>query len=96
LSKSVTLLTCMAEAGTQGLEADKLEVFPNPNNGFFTVRTSIAGDYEICNAVGQTVERFNVNNGNAFTHSLNGLSAGIYYVRNLNNDAQIQRVIVIE
>lgn len=96
LSKAVTLLTCMEELDAQALESEKLEVYPNPNNGYFTVRVEVAGDYAITNSIGQEIERFFLSNANSFTHQLSGLSAGIYYVRDVNRALSIQRVLVVE
>jgi hypothetical protein len=86
----------MEGQGSGVAEAGRLEVFPNPNNGTFTVRTAKAGAYEVSNAVGQVIERFNMGNDNAFTHELSGLSAGVYFVRELNAEGPIQRVLVTE
>jgi hypothetical protein len=96
LSKAVTLLTCMEELDAQALQSDKLEVYPNPNNGYFTVRAEVAGDYEVTNSIGQVVERFLLTGNNSFTHHLSGMSSGLYYVREVNREPLIQRVLVIE
>ena len=36
-------------------------VYPNPNNGSFTIQSPVEGKYTIVNVMGQTVYTFNIN-----------------------------------
>ncbi|MDA9563194.1 T9SS type A sorting domain-containing protein [Flavobacteriales bacterium] len=56
-------------------------IFPNPNNGTFTVKTSIDAEYTIVvrNVIGQAVNTA-VLNGTMTEVALNNVNAGIYFV----------------
>ena len=95
LSRSVTLATCMEEVPSDLLEELKLEVYPNPNSGQFTIRTNQAGEYQLLNSVGQTVELFNLGGSGSFSKDFAGLTSGVYYVRNTSLSL-IQRIVVID
>ena len=72
-----------------------LEVYPNPNTGQFTIRTNQAGEYQLLNSVGQTIELFNLGGNGSYSKEFSGLVAGVYYVRNTSS-TMIQRVVVID
>jgi hypothetical protein len=85
----------MEEVPSDLLEELKLEVYPNPNSGQFTIRTNQAGEYQLLNSVGQTVELFNLGGSGSFSKDFTGLIAGVYYVRNTSS-FMIQRIVVID
>jgi hypothetical protein len=95
-SKSVTLLACMEEEGSAEEErTSDLNVYPNPNTGLFTIRTSTAGEYQLLNGVGQVVESFSLGGTQPLSKDVQGLSAGIYYIRSVK-DGVMERVVVID
>jgi beta-glucanase (GH16 family) len=95
LSKAVTLLTCMEEEGDAPVEARMaaMSVYPNPNTGQFTIRTSTAGNYELLNGLGQVVDAFSLGGNQPMSKDVQGLSAGVYFIRNAG-DGSVQRVVV--
>jgi len=94
-SKAVTLLACMEEEGGAPEEArtSDLNVYPNPNTGLFTIRTSTAGEYQLLNGVGQVVESFTLGGNQPMSKDVQGLSNGVYFIRNAG-DGSAQRVVV--
>jgi hypothetical protein len=82
---------------TQGdvIQTRQFEVFPNPTNGVFTIRSAQSGEYQILNGVGQVVDVFNLGGNQPMSKEVQDLSAGIYYVRSIN-DGLTMRVIVVE
>ncbi len=76
-----------------------LTVFPNPNNGSFTIQLSAAADkqvhYVITNMVGEKIREFVSNTNTPADVSLN-VSAGLYFVSAITADGSryIQKVIV--
>jgi hypothetical protein len=96
-SKSITLLACMEEEGGAPEESrtSDLNVYPNPNTGLFTIRTSTAGEYQLLNGVGQVVESFSLGGTQPLSKDVQGLSAGIYYIRSVK-DGVMERVVVID
>jgi hypothetical protein len=97
LSKAVTLLTCMEEEGGAPVEARvaDITIYPNPNSGQFTIRTTIGGSYQLLNGFGQVVDAFSLGGNQPMSKDVQGLSAGIYYLRSVN-DGAMERVVVIE
>lgn len=74
----------------KSLTSTSVKVYPNPNNGVFTVTTPVASNMEVINVLGSVVYTSKVNAGNNNVN-LNGLTAGTYFVK-VNN--QVTRVIV--
>ena len=95
LSKAVTLLACMEEEGGSPVEARMadMNVYPNPNTGQFTIRTTNGGNYQLLNGMGQLLESFTLGGQQPMSKDVQGLSAGIYYIRSVN-DGVMERVVV--
>jgi hypothetical protein len=87
----------MEEEGDAPIEARMaaMSVYPNPNTGQFTIRTSTAGNYQLLNGLGQVVDAFSLGGNQPMSKDVQGLSAGIYYIRNAN-DGSMERVVVVE
>jgi hypothetical protein len=96
-SKTVSLLTCMTEQGDAPVElrTPELNVYPNPNTGLFTVQTNVAGRYQLLNGMGQLLEEFSLGGEQKTSKDVQGLTAGVYYIRSLQ-DGTMERVIVVE
>jgi hypothetical protein len=94
-SKSITLLACMEEEGGAPEESrtSDLNVYPNPNTGQFTIRASTAGNYELLNGIGQLLESFTLGGTQPMSKDVQGLSNGVYFIRNAG-DGFVQRVVV--
>jgi hypothetical protein len=97
LSKAVTLLTCMEEEGGEPVEARmaNMSVYPNPNTGQFTIHATNGGNYQLLNGMGQLLEAFTLGGQQPMSKDVPGLSAGIYYIRSVN-DGVMERVVVVE
>lgn len=62
-----------------------LFVYPNPNNGEFTVMAETSGEIQIIDVMGSVVYESKIGNGEKHKVSDNNLANGVYYVK-LNND----------
>jgi hypothetical protein len=87
----------MEEEGGAPVEARvaDITIYPNPNSGQFTIRTTIGGSYQLLNGLGQLLESFTLGGQQPMSKDVQGLSAGIYYLRSVN-DGAMERVVVIE
>jgi len=74
--------------------SNSVSIYPNPNNGTFTLEAKTEGTYSIINELGQTVKQVQLRSDNDFTMNIDGLSNGIYFVVGYNNN-QISRQKVI-
>lgn len=55
-------------------------VFPNPNNGDFTIQSQKEDVVNIINDLGQTIETIELNTQNNFSYKVNQLNNGIYFL----------------
>ncbi len=72
-----------------------ISVFPNPNNGNFTVESTIEGEYFLINSLGQEMQTFNLSAQNNFTVQVDGLNAGMYFLKSKNTTLDIRQTIII-
>jgi Secretion system C-terminal sorting domain len=82
--------------GTQDFSLNATEVFPNPSNGSFTVKTKSGLDkINVYSQVGAFVKTINVNSLNATEVNLKDLSSGVYLIELKNaNDNSWKKIIV--
>lgn len=81
----VSLCTSLLEA----LEVNTgINIYPNPNNGEFTISIPTKGTYCIVNAIGQTVETIDLKD-DAQHINVSGLSQGIYYIIGKTSKAKV-------
>jgi hypothetical protein len=55
-------------------------VFPNPNNGEFTIQSQISDILNVTNELGQVIEIIELNQQNNFSYHVNHLQNGIYFL----------------
>lgn len=84
-------------AGITDVNAKALvAVYPNPNNGDFTISTSTDMELRVINTIGQEVAAVKLTDANAHQVKLTGLSAGVYFVTGNNGSEQVLEKIVID
>ena len=59
----------------------ELEVFPNPNNGSFTIKTKSPLQVTIQNELGQLIKSVELDNGNNLELKIENMPKGIYFIR---------------
>jgi hypothetical protein len=77
------------------LESINLNVYPNPNNGSFTVKAISEGTYYLMNEAGQLVKSFTVNADNNFTYQIENLTIGFYVLSGQNKEGISKQKIVV-
>lgn len=76
---------------------NQISVFPNPNNGMFTIKSKNEGVYSIINALGQTIQSVKLSVANNFTITIENLSNGVYSIIGFyNNYTAIQKIVVVK
>lgn len=82
--------------GTQDFSLNATEVYPNPSNGNFTVKTKTGLDkINVYSQVGQFVKTINVNKLTAAEVNLEDLSSGVYLIELQNaTDKSWKKIIV--
>ncbi len=93
-------VTFIAVVSADEIEAGSMSIYPNPNNGMFSIDFSnIEGDatYQLIDARGVVVETRDINVMNGETMNFNhNLRAGAYFVRIINGDKVYIEQIVVE
>lgn len=74
---------------------NSLKVYPNPNNGKFTIQSLDGGTYSIVSELGQTVQNIELNLNNNNTIKIDSLSNGIYFIIGFNNSQVTKQRIII-
>lgn len=72
-----------------------LQIYPNPNNGEFTIVSSSDMKLVIINELGQLVKTLNVNANTAEKVSVSELSNGIYFAIGQNSNQVIKQKIIV-
>jgi hypothetical protein len=70
-------------------------IYPNPNNGTFTVRSNTSIELNIVNGLGQVVRVLKLNDDNAHELSVGDLPGGIYFLAGQNSSELIKQKIVV-
>ncbi len=97
-SKSVSVTTCMEEikpSMDDAAESDRLEVYPNPTSGHFSIVGGTSGNYALFNSLGQLVTEVRLNAENNFSITMDGLEPGVYLLRSSDKaEHEIKRIVV--
>jgi hypothetical protein len=96
LSRSVTLATCMEEEGGLPVERmEALQIYPNPNDGAFTVKSAKSGVYRLLSSTGQIVYEIQLNESNNFSFEVSGLSTGFYFIQGISGSDYVQQKVIV-
>ena len=75
-----TVMVSLCTSLTENVNVNtEINIYPNPNNGDFTILIPIKGTYSIINSIGQTVEVIYLNE-DAQSINMSGLAKGVYYL----------------
>jgi len=91
---SVTVTSCTG-INEHNLTTEQFAVYPNPNNGAFTVKAT--GDIELTltNDLGQAIRFLKLTDDNAHESQVSDLSSGIYFITGQNNFQVIKQKIIV-
>jgi hypothetical protein len=77
------------------LKSTLLSVYPNPNNGNFTITTEEEGTYYIIDQLGRLVQAVQLNATNNYTSVITNLSTGFYTISGQNKKGIAKQKIVV-
>lgn len=89
---SIQVTTCTAVGLTELTNAATLEVFPNPNNGTFSIKADKNMRLNIMNELGQVIETLDLTSTTTEV-SISHLASGIYFLQ--SHDGTIKQKIVL-
>ncbi len=92
-SSAITVDAC---TGIQNItNTSALTVYPNPNNGEFTITADAEGVYTIANQLGQTIKSVQLTAANNYSMNLDGISNGIYFITGVNGNKVVRQKVVV-
>ena len=72
-----------------------VHVYPNPNNGVFTIQASRGVLLTVSNELGQTVKTIVLSESNKYAANITDLAEGIYFVTGQTNEVTFNQKIVV-
>ncbi|MDP3556803.1 MAG: T9SS type A sorting domain-containing protein [Bacteroidota bacterium] len=97
-SSSITILvsTCTGINNLSSISQNLfLQVYPNPNNGEFTISSDSEINLTIINNLGQVVKEISINSSNNYKAEVSNLTNGIYFIVGNNNSQSIKQKIIV-
>ncbi len=73
----------------------QLELFPNPAQGSFTIKSAVNLDVNILNDLGQMVKQVSLSSDNNYSSSVADLSPGIYFINVSGQSSTLTKKIVL-
>ena len=74
-------------------EMNKIQVYPNPSNGFFNITTVEAVSVKVFDNVGRYVDEFNMNGSHNFGSNY---ATGLYHVQLINSDGVVKTLKIVK
>jgi len=74
---------------------DALNIYPNPNDGEFSIRSAQSGVYRLLSSTGQIVFEFQLNDSNNYSYEVSGLSTGLYFIQGVSGSEYVQQKVVV-
>ncbi len=89
--------TPLGSLSTKNIVKDKLKinVFPNPNNGEFTINSKLESQFSVMNELGQIIRTDVTNAANNFSAKVSGLNTGVYYILVTSKETTYRKKIVV-
>jgi hypothetical protein len=74
---------------------NELNVYPNPNNGTFTIASDEKINLTLINNLGQMVQSIELNEGNYFQQNITLNISGVYYISGNTDKITIKQKIIV-
>ena len=77
------------------LSSDDLQVYPNPNHGKFTVKSSSTIELILVNQLGQELTKIKLDESNDYSYEFKDLKPGIYFIQDVNRTGEITQKVIV-
>lgn len=78
-----------------GLTQNNLSVFPNPNNGEFTIKSIETISLDLINQLGQVIKVITLNETNNHQVNISNVANGIYFIVGKGNNSSINQKVIV-
>jgi beta-xylosidase len=91
-----TVMSYKANTNVPKKEAitEKIQMYPNPSNGTFFLRSTTECSFTLINETGQILQEGKLDNENHYTKQITGLKKGIYFVKSSNQSNACKLVVI--
>lgn len=91
---SIKVNACTGLDGPEN-EKDIITVYPNPNNGNFTVQVESDMQVLLINELGQVIKELSFTKENQFRLQIQGLGSGIYFMKGIHDGSSFRNKLVV-
>ena len=91
---TVVVNFCTGISQLNTTEQNLISIYPNPNNGNFTIKSENNMNISLVNELGQVIRNVSLNGENNRRFAVTGLSSGIYFIISPENNSLNQKIIV--
>lgn len=91
-TQNVFLCAGIVEAKTS---ASFLTIYPNPNNGVFTIKSDTDIDLKLLNTLGQTLRLLSLNASSDYKAEVNDLEQGVYFMSSQDGTRLFKQKIIV-
>lgn len=74
---------------------NNISIYPNPNNGEFTIHSQSDMDLILLNSLGQVIRTFKLDNATNYFTNVKNLTHGIYFLRSANQQHTFNQKIIV-
>lgn len=75
--------------------ANQVNIYPNPNNGNFTMEFLKEGNYQIVNQLGQVINHFDIQKPENNKLMINNLESGLYFIVYITKQGSFSQKIIV-
>ena len=86
---------CTGVASITSVNTPFVNVYPNPNNGMFTIKADVDMNLNLTNALGQVLQVIVLNDSNHHQMNVEVLSNGIYFIIGQNNNQSVKQKVIV-
>jgi hypothetical protein len=92
ITQDVSLCTGIA---SNSPSSSLLNIYPNPNNGTFTVKSDTDMHLNLTNALGQVIQIIELNYSNNQETTVNVLANGVYFITGQNANQSVKQKVIV-
>jgi hypothetical protein len=81
--------------GEHDLRTEELVIYPNPNNGVFTIKSGSEMNLVVVNELGQLVQHIELSASNNYQVSVKELPNGIYFISGQSDHGRLYQKVVV-
>ncbi len=93
ITQSVSACTGLVPSSFEKAGDEAVSIYPNPNNGEFSIIANLNTEIIIINELGQAVKTISLNKNNGYQLAITGLANGIYFI--VGNNIK-QKLVVLK